>query len=274
MISAGPYSAPSTGFRFAPMLAGKERSVWMRVAGGIERLSGLDAKVWNEPAAARNALRELLSVVPVTHVQVDLAALRRRTDPATDWKMLLTRGADWAELLRECVAALDDAVRGRAVWGIGLPSPARVAADLGDASERGVLKAGLQLASFLQGFREAGLGFIAVDLAGGAAPDKVVAPALRNAEMYGWRRAVVVPTLAEGASGAEIRLVCEAADDDLAAAWARGELVGGGLGERFWKGGEVPAPPGSPALLFGAIPRDAEAADIVAAGRKLASWVG
>ena len=54
------------------MLSGNERTVWVRVANGVEALSGLGADVWNEPAAARNALRELFSVLTVTHVEIDL----------------------------------------------------------------------------------------------------------------------------------------------------------------------------------------------------------
>ncbi|MBI2962163.1 MAG: hypothetical protein HYY35_00285 [Deltaproteobacteria bacterium] len=254
------------------MLRG-ERTVWVRVAHGLESLSGLGARVWNEPAAVRNALRELLSVLPLTHVQLDLAALRRRSDPAAGWKAVLGRGDGWAELLRETTQATSDAVRGRAEWGIGLPGPAEAAASLGDASERGVLKAGLQLASFLQGLREADLAFVAVDLSGASVPDKVVAPVFRNAEMYGWRRAAVVGGIAEGAGAAEIRLVGDAPFGELCEAWRRGELVGGGLGAAFWSGAAPPAPVPPRALLFGEMPAGIEPAAIVAAGRSLHQWL-
>ncbi len=255
------------------MLDGRQRSVWLRVGAGIETLSGVGRNVWNEPAAGRNALRELLSVLPATHVQIDLAALRRRTDPPSDWKIVLSRGEDWLDLLRETAAANADAVRGRATWGLGMPSPAVVAVDLGDSSERGILKAGLQLAGFLQGFREAGLGFIALDLGGGVVPDKAVAPLLRNAEMYGWRRAIVLPEVGEGSPEGEIRLAAGQDFQSLTGRWERGELVGGGLDESFWSGQALPQPAPSRALLYGTIPEGLEAAAIVAAGRGLRAWM-
>jgi hypothetical protein len=255
------------------MLDGKQRSVWVRVATGIETLSGLGRGVWNEPAAGRNALRELLSVLPVTHVQVDLAALRGRSDPAADWRIVLARGAGWADLLRETAAATADAVRGRAAWGLGMPNPALVAAELGDSSERGVLKAGLQLAGFLQGFREAGMAFVTLDLAGGAVADKTAAPLLRNAELYGWRRAVVLGDVAQRVAGAEIRLGSGQDYPTLRDAWEKGELVGGGLDGVFWTGQPLPRPAPARALLFGAIPEGLEAAAIVTAGRLLREWM-
>jgi hypothetical protein len=256
------------------MLDGKQRSVWLRVASGIETLSGIGCRVWNEPAASRNSLRELLSVLPLTHVQLDLAALRGRSDPAADWKAVLSRAADWADVLRETAAATTDAVRGRAAWGLGMPSPAAVAEELGDSSERGVLKVGLQLAGFLQGFREAGLAFIALDLTSGAVADKAAAPLLRNAEMYGWRRAVVLGDVAQASAGAEIRLAAGQDYQALAGAWERGELIGGGLDGAFWAGQALPRPAPARALLFGAIPAGLEAAAIVAAGRALREWLG
>jgi hypothetical protein len=255
------------------MLDGRQRSVWLRVAAGIETLSGVGRGVWNEPAAGRNALRELLSVLPATHVQIDLAALRRRSDPPSDWKIVLSRGGDWLDLLRETAAANTDAVRGRATWGLGMPSPAVVAVDLGDSSERGILKAGLQLAGFLQGFREAGLGFIALDLGNGVLPDKAVAPLLRNAEMYGWRRAIVLADVHQPGVGAEVRLVAGQDWQTLVDGWERGELVGGGLDKMFWGGQALPRPAPTRALLYGTIPEDLEAAAIVAAGRELRAWM-
>jgi hypothetical protein len=256
------------------MLDGRKRSVWLRVGAGIETLSGVGRSVWNEPASARNALRELLSVLPATHVQIDLASLRRRSDPESGWKILLSRGEDWSDLLRETAAATTDAVRGHATWGLGMPSPALVAAELGDSSERGVLKAGLQLAGFLQGVREGGLGFVALDLASGAVADKAVAPLLRNAEMYGWQRAVVLPEVGEASPGGEIRLAAGQDFQSLTGRWERGELVGGGLDESFWSGQALPQPAPSCALLYGTIPEGLEAAAIVAAGRGLRAWMG
>jgi hypothetical protein len=255
------------------MLDGRQRSVWLRVASGIETLSGLGRSVWNEPAAGRNALRELLSVLPATLVQLDVDAMRRRSEPAADWKTVLSRAADWSDLLRETAAATTDAVRGCAVWGLGMPNPAAVAGELGDSSERGVLKAGLQLAGFLQGLREAGLGFVALDLGGGAVADKAVAPLLRNAEMYGWRRAVVLASAAQASFGAEVRLVPGLDIRTLVAAWEKGELLGGGLDGAFWTAQQLPSPAPARALLYGTVPESLEAAAIVGAGRALREWL-
>jgi len=231
-------------------MAGADRSIWLRVANGIESLAGQGPRVWNEPPAVANALRELLSVLPLTHAQIDLEALRGRSEPRAQWKAMLSREGDWNELLRELVAAVGDAVRGRAAWGLGLPGPDGVADELGDPSERGVLKAGLQLAGFLQGFREAGVGFVSLDLTGAIVSEKAVAPIFRNAQMYGWKRAAIVGDDSSSAAGAEIRLV-------------------DGLSEGFWTA-EEPAPQAP--TLFGEIPSDIEPAAIVAAGRKLERW--
>jgi hypothetical protein len=255
------------------MLDGRQRCVWLRVAAGIETLSGLGRTVWSEPAAGRNALRELLSVLPATHVQIDLDSLRRHSDPPIEWKVVLARGGDWSDVLRETAAATADAVRGRAAWGLGVPSPAAVAGSLGDSSERGVLKAGLQLAGFLQGLREAGLGFVTLDLGTGAVPDKAVAPFLRNAEMYGWRRAIVLGDGTAASAGAEIRLAAGQDFEVLASAWQRRELLGGGLDEAFWAGQPLPRPAPACALLYGTIPEGLEAAAIVGRGRTLREWL-
>jgi len=227
-----------------------ERTIWIRVGNGVEVLSGLGAAVWNEPAAVRNALRELLSVMPITHAQIDLAPLRARTEPAAEWKTVLARAGDWGDILREMVAAIGDAVRGRAQWGLGLPNPAVVAESLGDASERGALKAGIQLAAFLQTFREAGLGFVAIDLTGPVVAEKAVSQVLRNAQMYGWRQAVMVAA-------------------PLSPAPAEIQLVADGLGAAFWAGDETPGALSSDPSLYGEIPAGIEAAAIVAAGRRL-----
>ena len=231
-------------------MGGADRSLWLRVTNGVESLSGQGPRVWNEPPAVANALRELLSVLPLTHAQIDLEALRGRSEPRAQWKAMLSREGDWNELLRELVAAVGDAVRGRAAWGLGLPGPDGVADELGDPSERGVLKAGLQLAGFLQGFREAGVGFVSVDLTGAIVSEKAVAPIFKNAQMYGWKRAAIVGDDSSSAAGAEIRLV-------------------DGLSEGFWTA-EEPAPQAP--TLFGEIPSDIEPAAIVAAGRKLERW--
>lgn len=253
------------------MIGELERTVWIRVGPGVETLSGMGPAVWNEPAAVRNALREMLSVLPATHLQVDLASLRGRSDPPADWKTVLARGGGFGELLGEMVQAVGDAVRGRAAWGLGFPGPGVVAEALGDVSERGVLKAGLSLASFLQGVRESGIAFVAVDLGAAPVAEKTVAPFFRNAEMYGWRRAAV-RTEDAPVSGADVRLVEGLAYEAALAHWQVGDLVGGGLGAAFWSGEPLPQPPPSRALLYGAIPPGVEAAGIVAAGRALSSW--
>jgi hypothetical protein len=237
-------------------MAGADRSIWLRVANGVEILSGQGRKVWNEPAAVRNAVRELLSVVPVTHVQIDISALRGRSDPPAQWRALLARANDWDDLLRELTAATSDAVRGRAAWGIGLPGPTEVAESFGDVSERGILKAGLQLASFLQGFREAGIGFVALDLTGAAVPAKTVAPIFRNAELYGWERAAVLHDDSQNAYGASISLVAQS-----------------GLSAGFWNGEQSFTPGSGTNIVFGEIPAGIEPAAIVAAGRSLKAWL-
>jgi hypothetical protein len=234
-----------------------KRAIWVAVAGGLETLSGLGARVWSEPPAVRNALRELLSVLPITQVQIDCSALLGRQDPPADWASLLNRSGEWRELLAETAAATEDAVRGRAEWGLGLPSPQAVSAAAADRSERATLKAGLLLASFLQGFRAAGLAFVAVDLCAGDAPEKAVAPIFRNAALYGWKRAALVRDSAQPACGADIRLV---ARDDVS--------------EAVWRGEEPAGLPEADATLFLQIPRRIEPAAIVAAGQALCSWRG
>jgi hypothetical protein len=256
------------------VLDGKERVVWVRVGGGVEALSGAGRAVWNQPAVVRNALREMLSVLPVTHVELDLARLLARGEPPSTWSQLLDRAGDWRGLLDETAAATGDAVRGLAEWGIGLPNPAAVGEALGDPSERGRVKAGLRLASFLQGFREAGLRFVTVEPAETAPSERALAPIFRNAELYGWRRAAIVASTTETVKGAEIRLLRDGGVTEVRDAWARGELVGAGLDSRFWAGEALAdaAPPR--ALLFGEIPAGTAAAAIVAAGRNLERWLG
>ncbi len=249
------------------MIGTHDRTIWVRAGAGIEILSGMGAAVWNEPAAVRNAVREMLSVVPATHLQIDLDSMRRRSEPAAEWKSVLARSDGFGALLAEMVQATSDAVRGRAEWGLGFPGPQEVAESLGDASERGVLKAGLQLASFLQAVRESGITFVAIDLAGAPAPDKTTAPFFRNAEMYKWRRAARRNEPAPVA-GAEIRLLDDSPAAALVSHWEAGELVGGGLDASFWAGQPLPALPAR-SLLYGSIPPTSEAAAIVAAGRGL-----
>ncbi|MGH7803740.1 MAG: hypothetical protein ACREQJ_05285, partial [Candidatus Binatia bacterium] len=155
------------------------------------------------------------------------------------------------------------------------PDPRVVAAELGDASDRGALKAGLQVASFLQGLRAAGVSFAIVLLDASPTPEiiRAVTPALRNAGLYGWRRALELP------SGdlpippeTDLRLVRGATLAELEPAWSRGEEIGGGL-ESFWTGETVggKAPPA--VCLYGAAPAGVDAAATVAAGRRLREWM-
>ena len=230
------------------------REIWLRVANGVAILSGRGRAVWNEPPAIASALRELLSVVPLTHAEIALEVLRHRQEPAADWRALLSREGDWAELLRETVAAVADAASGRAAWGFGLPNPADVAQSLGDASDRGLTKAGILLASFLQAFREARLDFVAVDLTRSQTSDKVIAPVFRNAQMYGWKRVAIVLDAAANVAGADVRL---AGGDALPAS--------------FWNGDANALAP-ERETIYGEIPSGIDAAAIVAAGRNLERW--
>ncbi len=255
------------------------RAVWLRVANGVESLSGAGSRVWHEPAQTRKALGELLGVFPVTHVQLDLAALVGAGDAPGDWAAFLTRQGNWGELLPELALAVHSAVRAPAVWGLGLPAPATVAAALGDTSERGTLKAGLQLASFLQAFRESHISFVAVDRAEPpqAGDARALTPIFRNSEMYGWRRALCVVDLEsskEQRLGADVVLAADTAVAALCPVWERGEPVGGGLGKEFWGAGEfgVPAPPRF--LLYGEVPHGITPRSIVESGRTLRAWMG
>jgi hypothetical protein len=259
-------------------MSGLEQAVWLRVASGVESLSEAGVRVWRDPARARKALGELLGVFPATHVQVDLAALLRgEAEPS--WAALLARDGPWGELLNELVLALGSALRPPAVWGLGLPSPKVVAASLGDESERGVVKAGLQLASFLQVVRAAPIGFVAVDVGilPASADRRAINPIFRNGEMYGWRRAVCVEGLESLPTPRPDGEIALAQTDDLPALcslWERGELVGGGLGARFWAGEpfERTAPPRF--LLYGSVPEAVAPRAIVEAGRQLRAWTG
>ncbi len=253
------------------------RAVWLRVANGVESLSDAGSAVWREPAQTRKALGELLGVFPVTHVQLDLAALVAAGDPAGDWGSFLARQGKWSELLNELALAVRSAIRAPAVWGLGLPAPSVVAAALGDTSERGTLKAGLQLASFLQAFRESHISFVAVDRAeppqSGEA--RALTPILRNSEMYGWRRAICVANLDAVTEqlGADVVLAAEAKLAALCPAWERGEPVGGGLGSEFWQGGQFGVPAPGRFLLYGEVPRGITPRSIVESGRTLRAWM-
>ncbi len=249
-------------------MLGRDRSVWLRVAPGVESLAENGRGVWVEPAAVRKALGELLGVFPITQVQIDIAAFLHSEDTGSEWASLLSRSGHWGALLPELALAVTDAVRPPTVWGIGLPGPKEVAVSLGDESERGVLKAGLQLASFLQVFRESRLGFVTVDLrdTGVSGMERAIAPIFRNSEMYGWLGAVCVRDLAARSgslAGAKVTLIHNAEFAEMLPLWDRGELVGGGLG------GDPP----QKCLFYGEVPERASAKTIVETGRILRSWL-
>lgn len=173
--------------------------------------------------------------------------------------------------------AINDAFRAPKVWGVGLPCPKTVAAALGDVSERAMLKTGLQLAARLRLFRDAGAALVAMDFCDTALAEqeRALAPIFRNAQMYGWTRALCARDLEAGSamSGrADAVLLIDSEENQLRDVWQRGEAIGGGLTERIWNGQAlaVPAPPRF--LLFGRVPAQTPARAIVEAARTIASW--
>jgi hypothetical protein len=247
------------------------RVVWLRVGAGLASLAG-DDRLWSEPAAVRKALLELVGVFPATHVEIDLAAVRAaRGDGA--WEALLAASGEWKAHLAELCAAVGDALGGRAIWGIALPDPRAVSAE-GDASEKAALKSGLQLAGSLRHLRETSIGFVTVDVAAGAPSglEKALAPTLRNAQLYGWGRAIAIggPEEAERwASAVDAVLVRDAGVAALEAERQAGRRVVGGLDGRFWAEGRIDAAPPAGGLLFGILPPGIEAKQVVESGREL-----
>jgi hypothetical protein len=259
-------------------MLGQDRSVWLQVANGVKSLAENGRGVWAEPAAVRKVLGELLGVFPVTHVQIDIAAVLRSGDTDSDWASLLSRSGHWGVLLPELALAVTDAVRPPMVWGLGLPGPQEVAVSLGDESERSVLKAGLQLAAFLQVFRASRLGFVTVDLrnTGVSGMERAITPIFRNSEMYGWLGAICVRDLAArrgSLAGAKVTLVHDGKFAELLPLWERGEVVGGGLSGELWNGGGLGGDPPQKCLLYGEVPERASAKTIVETGRILRSWL-
>lgn len=251
-----------------------DRAVWVRVASGVESLSEKGNRVWADPAHVRKALRELLSVVPITHAQIDLAPVLRACGRAEDWGGFFKPDPQWAELLAELALAVGSAAH-PATWGLGLPDPTRVAQALGDETERGLVKAGLQLASALQRFRQASLGFVSIAITR-QEEGRAIGPVLRNAQMYGWARAVTVPTLAvlqNQGSNADFTLVEEMDVAEVLPRWVEGEAMGGGLGSFFWNDQRAEIVMPERFLLYGTIPSGISPQTIVQAGRKLRSWL-
>ena len=259
-------------------MLGRDRSIWLHVAPAIERLAIQGRKVWTEPAAVQKTLSEFLSVFPVTHVQIDLVALSRAHTESEEWGPLLSRAGQWGPLLNELTQAITAAVRSPVVWGLGLPGPQRIAASLGDISERGTLKAGLQLASFLQAFRESRISFVAIDLhdTEPANLERPIAPIFRNSAMYGWLRAVCIDnlTVRKGSlAGSEVTLVRDTEISALRPLWEAGEAVGGGLSDKFWNGGGFDNDLPRKCLLYGEVPEGISPKAIVETGRSLRTWV-
>jgi hypothetical protein len=220
----------------------------------------------------------LLGVFPLTHVQIDLAAVFRAHGEGGDWTALLSRSEPWKAALGELVLAISEVVRPPAVWGFGLPGPQHLAAALGDTSERGILKAGLQLASFLQALRESRIGFVTVDLrqTETARIERAVAPVFRNSAMYGWRRAVCLddlPVAGGPPAGAEIALVPNQEIPALLRLWDEGKLIGGGLSETLWDGEKLSGHPPQRCLLYGAVSQGVSPKALVETGRVLRAWL-
>ena len=251
------------------------RSVWLRGERAVEGVGGLGTAIWSKPPEVRRAIAELGGVFPLTHLALDLDAIRAAGPEAT-WKALLGRSGGWTELLGELVPAIASALRAPSAFGFVLPDPRAVAVELGDTSDRGALKAGLQVASFLQPLRSAGLSFAVVALSGAPTPEvtRAVTPVLRNAGMYGWRRAVEMPTLGDALPPAtDLRLVAGAKLAELEPVWNRGEEVGGGLEPDLWTGGGLGGKAPPLFCLYGIAPAGVDAAATVAAGRRLREWM-
>ena len=254
-----------------------DKTIWIGLARGVESVSGAGAAVWREPAAARKALGELLGVLPVTYGEFDAGAIigARDADRAAGWRALLEGKSEAA--MSEMALAINDAFRAPKTWGVALPCPGALAALLGDGSERAALKIGMQMAARLKLFRDAGASFLTMDLANSkfAAEERALKPVLRNAELYGWKRALCVPALADTAgleSVGDALLVLDAEVGELDARWQQGLALGGGLGEQIWSGRPLAPRQSANFLLFGRIPAGAPAHAIVDAARMISVW--
>ncbi len=254
-----------------------DKTIWVGLVHGVESVSGAGAAVWRDPAAARKALGELLGVLPVTHGEIDVDAVlgARDADRAEGWRAMLEGKSEAS--MSELALALNDAFRAPRVWGVALPCPGSLAAALGDASERAALKIGMQMAARLKLFRDAGASFLTIDLANSnfAGEERALKPVLRNAEMYGWKRALCVPALADTAateSVADAVLALRAEASELDARWLQGSAIGGGLGETIWSGEPLAPRQSARFLLFGRIPAGTPAHAIVDAARMISAW--
>jgi hypothetical protein len=247
---------------------GRDRTIWVRVANGVEIVDGRGPGVWLEPSAVCRALGDLLGIFPATHVQIDLEALLRAGGSRNE---LLDRTGPWGSRLDEILLAVAEASGSARTIGLGLPDPAAIAPDLGDGTERGQLKAGMRLAAFLRSVRDSRIGFVCLDATVSDAL-RPAAPVLRNAGLYGLRRALRTDRIAGvgAAAEADAWLVEEAELGELVRLWEAGQAVGGGLGSGFWRGADLPRLPGR-CLLYGSIPEGCTPRDLVTAGRRLAS---
>ncbi|MCZ6874971.1 MAG: hypothetical protein O7G88_15840 [bacterium] len=257
-------------------MADQARIIWLHVAPGVESLAH-GRQVWTQPAAVRKALGELLSVCPATHVQIDLSALVAAGQEAANWPAFLKREAAWSELLPELTLAISDAVTPR-TWGLGLPTLPLLAAALGDTSERGLLKAGMQAAAFLQNFRQSSVGFVTLDWPQDvdAGRGRCAAPIFRNSHMYGWQRAVSLADpsgLAHAPQEVDLRLIKDFSLAEVQPLWTQGERVGGGLTKAFWTTPQLPSFAPSSYVLYGNIPEDITPQQLVEAGRTLHTWL-
>ena len=152
-----------------------------------------------------------------------------------------------------------------------------VAKSIGDESERGALKAGPEIASFLRRLRESSLRFTVVQIADSEAAGlaRALAPILKNSQLYQWARVIGVAGMDQAATWqgqAEAILVRSAELSALGPAWRSGQQLAGGLGPSFWKG-EWSAALQLPERfsLYGELPSDVTPKALVEAGRCLRS---
>lgn len=258
------------------MIAG-DRNIWLRVGSGLGRLVDRGADIWLDPGAVRRALLELQGVFPATHLEINLPDVVGCAAADGNWLAFLQGTGRWSELIAELSQAIGDAVRDPAVWGVGLPDPRVVAKSMGDESERGALKAGLEIASFLRRLRESSLRFTVVQIADNEAAGvaRAVAPILRNSQLYKWTRAIAVGGIEQVATWqgqVETILVRAAELSALEPAWRTGQQLAGGLGPSFWKSEcrtafQLP----ESFSLYGELPPDVTPKAVVEAGRDLRS---
>jgi hypothetical protein len=254
-----------------------DRNIWLRIGSGLGRLVDRGADIWLDPGVVRRALLELQGVFPATHLEISLPDVVGCAAADGNWLAFLQGNGRWSELIAELSQAIGDAVRDPVAWGVGLPDPRVVAKSMGDESERGALKAGLEIASFLRRLRDSSLRFTVVQINDGevAGIARAVAPILRNSQLYKWTRAIGVGGLERVATWqgqVEAVLVRSAELSALETAWRNDEPLGGGLSPAFWNG-EWGAALQLPASfsLYGELPSDVTPKALVEAGRALRS---